>query len=114
MPDVTTENGRRLLMVHVDGEGFPSRAEMAGSPFAAEVLLKEVFEKYSIPQTMSVIEAEVAPHGLFPETSAQLEEIAQRMIRLPHIEIATHSFSHPLLWDQSNKQGIVLEETQKD
>ena len=114
VPDVTTENGRRLLMVHVDGDGFPSRAEMAGSPFAAEVLLKEVFEKYRIPQTMSVIEAEVAPHGLFPEKSAQLEEIAQRMFRLPHIEIATHSFSHPFLWDQSNKHGIFLEETQKD
>jgi len=114
VPDVTTENGRRLLMAHVDGDGFPSRAEMAGSPFASEVLLKEVFEKYRIPQTMSIIEAEVAPHGLHPQNSAQLEEIARRMFRLPHIEIASHSYSHPFLWDQSNKHGVFLEETQKD
>ncbi len=114
VPDVTTENGRRLLMAHVDGDGFPSRAEMAGSPFAAEVLLTEVFEKYRIPQTMSVIEAEVAPHGLYPQKSAQLEAIARRMFRLPHIEIASHSYSHPYLWDQSAKHGMFLEETQKD
>jgi uncharacterized protein (TIGR01370 family) len=30
VPDVTTENGRRLMIVHVDGDGFPSRAEMGG------------------------------------------------------------------------------------
>ena len=114
VPDITTENGRRLLMAHVDGDGFPSRAELPGSPFASEVLLKEVFEKYRIPQTMSVIEAEVAPHGLYPKESTQLEEVARRMFRLPHIEIATHSFSHPFLWDQSAKHGVFLEDTQKD
>ncbi|HAU57883.1 MAG TPA: hypothetical protein DCW87_10275 [Comamonadaceae bacterium] len=114
VPDVTTENGRRLLMAHVDGDGFPSRAELPGSPFASEVLLKEVFEKYRIPQTMSVIEAEVAPHGIYPKESAQLEEIARRMFRLPHIEIASHSYSHPFLWDRSARHGVFLEETQKD
>ena len=114
VPDVTTENGRRLLMSHVDGDGFPSRAEMPGSPFAAEVLLKEIFERYRIPQTMSVIEAETAPDGLYPQKSAQLEDIARRMFKLPHVEIASHSYSHPFLWDQSVKHGLFLEETQND
>nr|WP_309831893.1 bifunctional glycoside hydrolase 114/ polysaccharide deacetylase family protein [Paracidovorax wautersii] len=106
VPDVTTENGRRLFFSHVDGDGFPSLAELPGSPIAAEVLLKEIFEKYKVPQTMSVIEAEVAPHGLHPEMSKQLEDIARRMFRLPHVEVASHTYSHPFLWDQSVKHGL--------
>ena len=27
-PDVTTDNGRRSLLIHVDGDGFASRAEI--------------------------------------------------------------------------------------
>ena len=112
VPDVTTENGRRLFFSHVDGDGFPSRAEFPGSPFAAEVLLKEVFEKYRVPQTMSVIEAEIAPDGLHPELSAQLEDIARRMFRLPHVEIASHTYSHPFLWDREVKHGVFGEESE--
>lgn len=106
VPDTTTENGRRLLLAHVDGDGFPSLAEFPGSPLAAQVLLKEVFEAYRFPQTMSVIEAEVAPHGLHPGLSPRMEEVARKMFRLPHIEVASHSYSHPFLWDTSVQHGL--------
>ncbi|UCV11299.1 bifunctional glycoside hydrolase 114/ polysaccharide deacetylase family protein [Dechloromonas denitrificans] len=105
-PDVTTENGRRLFFSHIDGDGFPSLAEFPGSPPAAEVLLKEILEKYRIPTTVSVIESEVSPEGLHPKQSPQLEDIARRMFRLPHVEIASHTFAHPFLWDHSVKHGI--------
>ncbi len=106
VPDTTTENGRRLLLAHVDGDGFASLAELPGSPPAAQVLLKDVFEKYRFPQTMSVIEAEIAPHGLHPDLSPRLEGIARQMFKLPHIEIGNHTYSHPFLWDQSTLHGI--------
>lgn len=109
IPDITTENGRRLLLTHIDGDGFGSRAEFAGSPLAAEVLLKEVLEKYRIPQTMSVVEGETASHGLFAQKSAALEDIAKRMFRLPHIEPASHTYGHPFLWDRTVKHGLFLE-----
>ncbi|AVS61103.1 hypothetical protein C8241_04685 [Paracidovorax avenae] len=113
VPDITTENGRRLLFSHVDGDGFPSRAELAGSPNAGGVLLKEIFEKYTqVPQTMSVIEAEVAPHGLYPDTSAEMEDIARRMFRLPHVEIASHTYSHPFLWDRSVRHGLFSDNSE--
>lgn len=106
VPDVTTENGLRLLFSHVDGDGFPSRAELPGSPDSGRVLLKEIFEKYrAIPQTMSVIEAEIAPHGLHPEMSQELEDVARRMFALPHVEMASHTYSHPFLWDRSVRHG---------
>lgn len=105
VPDITTENGRRLFFSHIDGDGFPSLAELPGSPVSAQVLLTDVLEKYRVPTTMSVIEAETAAHGLFPKLSPQLEDIARKMFRLPHVEIASHSFSHPYLWDQRVRHG---------
>jgi hypothetical protein len=101
VPDVTTENGRRLFFSHIDGDGFPSLAELPGSPIAAQVLLQEILEKYRIPTTVSVIEAETAPHGLFPKLSPALEDIARQIFRLPHVEIASHTFAHPFIWDLS-------------
>ncbi|HQQ71099.1 MAG TPA: endo alpha-1,4 polygalactosaminidase, partial [Alicycliphilus sp.] len=109
VPDTTTENGRRLLLAHVDGDGFSSMAEFPGSPPAAQVLLKEVFEKYRIPQTMSIIEAETAPWGLWPQLSPRLEPIARAMFKLPHVDVGSHSYSHPFLWDQSVKHGVFAE-----
>ena len=99
VPDVTTENGRRLLLAHVDGDGFPSRAELPGAPFAGEVLRRDVLERYRIPHTISVIESEISPQGLYPQWSPQLEDVARRIFAMPHVEIASHSYSHPFIWD---------------
>ncbi len=106
-PDLTTENGRRLLMAHIDGDGFPSRAEMPGTPFAAQVILDEVLKVYPVPTTVSIIEGEVGPKGLYPALAPQLEAIAKEIFRLPLVEIASHSYSHPFQWRklQSDTQG---------
>lgn len=114
IPDVTTENGRRLFFSHIDGDGFPSLAEFPGSPLAAQVLLSEILEKYRIPTTMSVIEGETAPHGLFPKLSPQLEDIARRMFRLPHVEIASHTYAHPYLWNVNARHGLFLDDPEAE
>ncbi len=98
VPDVTTEAGRRLLLVHIDGDGFPSRAEVPGTPFAPEVLLREVLARYRIPHTVSVIQGEIAGNGMFRELAPALEDIARRIFALPNVEIASHSYSHPYFW----------------
>ncbi|MFO7541403.1 MAG: endo alpha-1,4 polygalactosaminidase [Thiobacillus sp.] len=109
VPDVTTENGRRLLITHIDGDGFASRGEFPGSPWAAEVLYKEVLKRYPIPTTVSVIEGEISRQGLYPQFSSQLEPIARRMFALPHVEAASHSYSHPFKW-QKLAAGVDAEE----
>ena len=108
VPDVTTESGRRMLLAHVDGDGWASRAEMPGSPYASEVMLKEVLERFRVPTTVSVIEGEVSAGGLYASVAKTLEDIARRIYRLPHVELASHSFSHPFDWRQAvapRKQG---------
>jgi len=98
VPDVTTETGRRLLMAHVDGDGFPSLAERPGAPTAARVMLEEVLPRYRVPHTVSIIEGEVSPRGLYPERAPALEALARRIFALPNVEIASHSLSHPFRW----------------
>ena len=98
VPDVTTEAGRRLLMAHIDGDGFPSLAERPGAPPAGQVMLDEVLKRYPIPHTVSIIEGEIAPIGLYPKRSPALEAIARRIFALPNVEIASHSLSHPFRW----------------
>ena len=98
VPDVTTESGRRLLLIHVDGDGFPSRAEIPGAPFSGEVMRKEFLETYRWPSAISIIEGEVAPVGLYAAVSPQMEKIARQIFALPHVEMASHTYSHPFYW----------------
>lgn len=105
VPDYTTENGRRLFFAHIDGDGFASRGEFPGAPLAAEVLLKEVLEKYRLPHTVSVIEGEVSPQGLYPAQAAEMEAIARKMFALPHVEIASHTYSHPFTWSKAESKS---------
>lgn len=98
VPDVTTESGRRMLLVHMDGDGFISTSELPGHPLAGEVVRERVVRKYRVPMTISVIEAELSPQGLYPQLSRRLETVARDIFREPHVELASHSYSHPFSW----------------
>ena len=98
IPDTTTENGRRLMFVHIDGDGFANRGEWHNGPFTAEIVRKDFLEHYAIPSTVSIIQGEIAANGIYPKLSPQLEKIARQIFALPHVEIASHTFSHPFNW----------------
>lgn len=98
MPDVTTENGRRILLASIDGDGSVSRAELPGTPFALEVVAEEILKVYDIPTAVSVIEAETSVEGLWPQDSPELEALARDVFDLEHVEMASHTFSHPYHW----------------
>lgn len=100
MPDITTENGRLLLLVHIDGDGFASAAERTGAPPSGQVLLDDVLKKYPVPTT-GVIEGETGTAaGLYPARAPQLEGIARRIFELPAAP-ASHSYSHPFHWGKA-------------
>ncbi len=110
IPETTTRFGRRLLLVHVDGDGFPSRLEFAHSSpnveYAGEMLLNDILQRYPIPTTVSIIEGEIGGTGLYPKISRRLEHAAKQIFALPHVEIASHSFSHPFAWQAAYTQGV--------
>jgi len=98
VPDVTTENGRRLMFVHLDGDGFVSRAEYKPEWQAGMVMRKEIFEQFKIPTTVSIIQGEIDPHGIYPKESHEGIQNARDIFALPWIEIASHTYSHPFIW----------------
>lgn len=98
IPDTTTENGRRLMMVHVDGDAFISRAEWNPNPIAGQAMLQEIFQRYRVPTDVSVIIGEIAPFGIAPQLSALSIETARKIFALPWVEIASHTYSHPFMW----------------
>lgn len=105
-PDVTTENGRRLLFAHIDGDSF-------GSPFmgnyrriAAEVIRDDILKQYPIPTTVSVISSEFSDNGLSSLRREHFKNIAKTIFDLPWVEPASHTFSHPFDWILVQKQPI--------
>jgi hypothetical protein len=97
-PDLTTENGRRIFFSQIDGDGFIEPCERQNKKIAAEALLEEVFSKYDLPFSASVIEGEISGHGAYPQQAARYEAAARNIFKLPNIEAASHSFSHPFYW----------------
>ena len=95
--DPTTEEGRRLLVVHIDGDGAASRSELPGRPFAIEVI-RERLERSELPHTVSVVEGELSTEGLHPELAPKLQREARRIFSFPHVEPASHGFAHPFVW----------------
>ncbi|MEP3562653.1 MAG: endo alpha-1,4 polygalactosaminidase [Marinobacter sp.] len=96
--DSTTESGRRILTAHIDGDGLVSRAELPGRPLGSEAIQQKILQVYDIPHTLSVIEAETSPNGLYPDVSAEAEASARSMFRMDKVEVASHSYSHPFFW----------------
>jgi hypothetical protein len=53
-----------------------------------------------------VIEAEVAPHGLASPAQPAARSHRPTDVPLPHVEIASHTYAHPFVWDPDlGRQG---------
>ncbi len=104
VPDTTTENGKRLMFVHIDGDGSMNRVENNVSQLSIELILEDFIKAYKFPQSVSIVEAETALHGLYPKLSTRLEKAAKDIFKLPHIEPATHTYSHPFYWQKLQKE----------
>ena len=99
-PDVTTHLGRRLLMIHIDGDGFLNRAALPSTPYSSQVILDRVLTRFPVAHTVSVIEGEVGPKGMYRRQSRHLEGIAKEIFKLPFIEPASHTYCHPFNWQK--------------
>lgn len=111
VPDVTTENGRRLLFVHIDGDGFNQKAEWIGGKIAAEELYDHILSKYQIPSTVSVIVGEIEPNGMYPKQSKMLMQMAKKIFELPWVELASHTYSHPYNWENKKSEPLAKDVT---
>ena len=110
VPDVTTEDGKRLLTIHIDGDGFSIPANFNPFRLCAEVIRDEILKKFKVPHTVSIIEAEIAPWGINQKKASKLEKIAKSIFALPWVEPASHSFSHPFSWEKKNPRHLPVKD----
>jgi hypothetical protein len=47
---------------------------------------------------VSIIEGEVGARGLYAAMAPQMEGVARRIFALDHVEMASHTYSHPFFW----------------
>lgn len=99
-PDTTTRDGCRLFLNHIDGDGFANGNWVEPGRYSSEVVRDRILKKYPLPVTVSVIEAEVRGlvKGQDENETPKFEAIARDIFKLPNVEVASHSYSHPFYW----------------
>jgi len=105
VPDVTTQNGKRLMFTHIDGDGIMNAYESDPDKVSGDMIYNKILKVYKIPHSVSVIGAEISPKGLYPKLSARLMNIARKMYALDNVEPATHTFTHTFKWGKITKNG---------
>jgi len=104
MPDVTSENGKRLWLAHIDGDALPSWAEMPGKRLGAEVIQDEIIKPYQLPHSISIVEAEMTQLPAYADRRDRMFSSVKEIFKLDNVELASHTFSHPFHWSSVSEQ----------
>lgn len=102
-PDVTTENGVRLLLAHIDADGFESMVERPGGPLGVTELRERILKKYRIPTTYSIITSTLGDRGVVQNQAQFYRNEAREVFKLPWVEAGSHTFSHPFYWQDTEQ-----------
>ena len=92
-PDYTTLNGHRIFYTHIDGDGLTNISYMEPTKYAGEVILEEIFSKYNLPISGSVIVEEMVQFQKKYYNRPFM--IGERIFALDNIEVSCHSYTHP-------------------
>ena len=112
VPDTTTREGRRVFYSHIDGTGFSTPSTLPGFPLCSEVLRDQILNRYLLPVTVSVCEAELRAWlpGQQATEAARLEHVARSLFEMPQIQAASNSFSRPSAWTADANISSILNE----
>ncbi len=87
-PDLTTENGSRLLMVHIGGSGASTAAEWRHGPLAIEVIHDEFLRRNDVPTTVSLTPMDLSHAGHEAGSHSEFEALARKLFTLKHVDAA--------------------------
>lgn len=106
-PDITTQNGVRLFMSHIDGDGIRNVSSIDGHSNSGTLLYDQVLTKYRLPVTASVIIGDLIDAG---DDRKAIEDLTRRIFALPNVEPASHGWAHPFVWDaERRRMAFALE-----
>jgi hypothetical protein len=98
--DVCVRNGRRIYYSHIDGDAFSGFSHVKDYETCGQAIKDEILQKYRLPVSVSFITCEIDPkyYG-----NAERIKMFEKMVRLPNVEVASHTFSHPFVWSEAQK-----------
>jgi len=97
VPDYTTLSGSRMFYIHIDADGLKSISLIDNTHYAGKHVLEKHFRAFSdLPFSSSVISIQMERDG--NEYYNPLLELSREIYKLPNIEIATHTTTHPYNW----------------
>lgn len=103
--DTTTLFGKRIWYSHIDGDAFVSVSEIDRKSYCGSIIRQEIIEKYDLPVSASFVTAEIDPrYG----ANKRITDEVKKIMALKNIEIASHTFTHPLSWMQNPDQHEIL------
>jgi hypothetical protein len=94
-PDVSTINGRRAFMTHIDGDGIFNVSQIDRTSYSGEIIAGLIQKYATLPFSVSLIT------GYFdtPEyNSARIDTLYRRLFTAQNVEAAAHGYAHPLIW----------------
>jgi hypothetical protein len=101
----TTTSGLRTAFSNVDADGFGGYSEVNKTAYCGQVVMQKIFSRFNFPVTASLIQAETDPKL---SGSPHLLAVAKQLMRMPNIEPASHTYSHPFYWDSKNSDKAKL------
>ncbi len=98
--DTNTLAGRRIYYSHIDGDGWRSLTQIKAykkqSALVTKVVLDEIVMAYpDFPITVGPIAADLDKNWYGTDRA---QKVAIKMLSQPHIELGSHTYSHPLEW----------------
>lgn len=96
-PDPSVRFGRRLFVLHVDGDGFESVSTVGEGHSCGEVFRDRIVDRWQVPMTISFIVASLTDRIDPPAPTPQML-LARDILSRPWVEPASHSVLHPLDW----------------
>ncbi|MHC4342602.1 MAG: polysaccharide deacetylase family protein [Planctomycetota bacterium] len=97
-PQPQVLNGRRMFFLHVDGDGFESLSTVRPGVYDAEVMKDEIFKRYALPYTVSIIVASLTEDIRVKEPTKRMR-LAREILNLPNVGPGSHGVLHPFRWD---------------
>ncbi len=105
IPDPTTLNGRRVFYSHIDGDAFNSFSQVEKGKYSSEIIADFLEEFSQIPVGVSIVVAEVDPDQ---RGNQRLIKIAQDILAMESVEIASHTDTHPYTWRGPDRDSAYL------
>lgn len=96
-PDPCVRNGRRVFVLHVDGDGFESVSTVAPEQTCGRVFRDRIVDRWRIPMTIGFIVASLTDEFAPAEPTAGMR-LARSIAERPWVELASHTVLHPLDW----------------